>query len=170
MCSFRSRRLKIIFVISAFLVATLGFGQYTEDLSKVRPIYGLEEDSSQTTSQKEEISTDSTQILLESLSQNSESDSVIDAMAGNPITQTNGFRIQVYSGDNRTKAEEIKKQLDQLSILEGFAKYKFFESGFIWRVKVGDFQTRLDAYRVYKKKKNDFPNCLLVPERKINLK
>ncbi len=168
MCSSRSRRLKIVFIISALLTANLSFAQYTENLSKVRPTYVLPEDSASSVDVEETV--DSSKYYLAEISHNVAFDSVLDVMAGNPVTQSSGFRIQVYSGDDRVIAEEIKARLDQLEILENIETYKLFESGFIWRIKVGDFQTRLDAYRVYKQLKSDFPNCLLVPDRKINLK
>jgi len=168
MCSSRSRRLKVIFIISALLTASLSFAQYTEDLSKVRPTYVLPEDS--VSNEQDGESIDSSKYHIAEIAHNAEYDSVVDIIAGTPKTQTSGFRIQVYSGDDRIKAEDVKTRLDKLDILNDIATYKLFESGFIWRVKVGDFQTRLDAYRVYKQLKEDFPNCLLVPERKINLK
>lgn len=170
MCGFRSRRLKVTFIISSLFITSLAFGQYTEDLSKVRPTYTLLEDS--TTTSENTVDSNQTPAIID-ISQNAQVDSVMDIMADQntraPYNQTNGYRIQVYSGDDKTKAEEIKTRLDELELLDDIATYKLFESGFIWRVKVGDFQTRLDAYRLYKKLKDDFPNCLLVPERKVNL-
>ena len=129
MCSSRSRRLKIVFIISSFLTATLGFSQHTEDLSKVRPTYTLSGDSSSTSKVEETV--DSSQFYITEIAQNAEVDSVTDIIAGqnpnNPYNQTKGFRIQVYSGDDKTKAEEVKTRLDELEILEETATYKLFE-------------------------------------------
>ena len=158
----------ILYILLISSVQT--FAQYSEDLSSVRPTF---KDTVETKADSDQEPTTTSDVDLSNFGENAVVDSVIDVLADQntkvPHNQTKGYRIQVYSGERQMEAQEMEDKLNELDIAKEHKVYKLFESGFIWRVKVGDFETRLDAYRVYKKLKNDFPNCLLVPERKINL-
>jgi len=78
------------------------------------------------------------------------------------IKVVQGFRIQVYSGNDRLLAEKAQK-----TILELYPDSKpeiiFFQPNF--KVKVGDFYDRSEAQLMYNKLKNYLPQALVVPEK-----
>lgn len=73
-----------------------------------------------------------------------------------------GYVFQVYSGSDRTEANEIVSELDEL-FPDLNAKLSYRQPNF--RVKAGRFTDRLEANRIYKEVKKSFPRTLLIPER-----
>lgn len=77
-----------------------------------------------------------------------------------------GFRILLFSGNTReeaTKAKEMAyKNFPDLDVYTTYSNPTF-------KVKLGDFYMKLDAYLVLKKLQTVFPNAVLV-EEVVNLK
>lgn len=77
-----------------------------------------------------------------------------------------GFRILLFSGNTReeaTKAKELAyKNFPNLDVYTTYSNPTF-------KVKLGDFYMKLDAYLVLKKLQTVFPNAVLVEEI-VNLK
>ena len=58
-----------------------------------------------------------------------------------------GFRVQVYFGPNRTKANEIKT--DFLQLFPNTGAYLVYQQP-NFKIRVGDFKTRLEAMKLLK--------------------
>ncbi len=83
-------------------------------------------------------------------------------VAENTTKQWDGFRIQVYTGNSRQRAQEI------LSALKN--TYPEYESSMTYyqpsyRVKIGYFFDRLEASKVYSQMKEVYPRAMLLPEK-----
>ena len=73
----------------------------------------------------------------------------------------NGFRIQIHFGIQREPAKEIKsKFLLKYPETEAYEIYK--QPNF--KIRVGDFRTKLDAFRFLKQIQVDFPNSFIVAD------
>jgi hypothetical protein len=94
----------------------------------------------------------------------SELDSVLSTIRAsrNEIEFLNGFTVQVYSGNNRDQANEIKTK-----VYEAFEEYdpeiSYIQPNF--KVKIGRFFDRLEANKVYTRVKAEFPKAIVIPER-----
>ena len=77
-----------------------------------------------------------------------------------------GYRIQLYFGNEREKAREVKtsflRQFSEISANESYQQPNF-------RVRVGDFRTRLEALRFLKQVSTSFPSAFVVTDQ-INLR
>ncbi len=73
-----------------------------------------------------------------------------------------GYTIQIYSGQNREEAMNTKKKMaTEVGDLNGELEYhqpKF-------RVRVGNYFSRLEAQKDLLRLKRAFPNAILVPEK-----
>lgn len=87
----------------------------------------------------------------------------IDANKAAPTIQ--GFRIQIYSNSDRKTATDIRTKA--LQTLPESEVYLIYQQPY-FRVRVGDFRNRFEAYSVYRKLLNEFESVLIVPD-KINL-
>lgn len=71
-----------------------------------------------------------------------------------------GYRIQIYFGADKTKAKEMKaKFLSRYS--DKVHAYEIYEVP-NFKIRVGDFRTRLEAYRFLKEIKAEFPTAFIV--------
>lgn len=75
-----------------------------------------------------------------------------------------GFRIQIFFGSGRSSrgnANEAKaKFLSYFSDKEAYIKY---QTPF-YKVRVGDFRTKLEALKMFKRVLRKFPNAYIVPD------
>lgn len=70
-----------------------------------------------------------------------------------------GFRVQVYSGVERDKAKEVKS--DFLQKYPNVSAYDPYEQP-NFKIKVGDFRTKLEAQKFLREISLDFPNAFIV--------
>lgn len=70
-----------------------------------------------------------------------------------------GFRVQLYYGGNRTEALELKSKFAQLH--PDVESYLIYQQPY-FRLRVGDFRTRLEAYKLMKKVEKEFPSVFIV--------
>ncbi len=71
-----------------------------------------------------------------------------------------GFTLQVYTGNSREEANEAKlKVYKALPDAEPAVRFST-----IWRTRVGEYASRLEAQQDYFALRKYFPNVLLVPE------
>jgi hypothetical protein len=94
----------------------------------------------------------------------SELDSVLSTIRASrsEIEFLNGFTVQVYSGNNREQANEIKTQVYQ-AFEEYDPEISYIQPNF--KVKIGRFFDRLEANKVYTRVKAEFPKAIVIPER-----
>ena len=90
-------------------------------------------------------------------------DSILDTLTVMNWPRTiEGFAIQVYTGPSREDANLAKSKVYRL-IPEARPKLVFDQPNF--KVKVGMFYSRLEAYEIYARLKVGFSNVIIVPER-----
>lgn len=132
---------------------------YTEDLSMYRPQKVPETI----------VSVDSVEVIIEPDSTtapvNDKLDYLLDTVAlytKTTVKYIDGFTIQVYGGDNRELAKEF-----QLDILRNFSEYEpkmVFEQP-NYKVRLGQYYTRLEAQHDFAKIKEVFPKAILIPKQ-----
>jgi hypothetical protein len=162
-------------LLSYFLIAALvwncapkaakkaaGTGQYDEDLSSYRSKYELPQKASSATT-----NTNNSTATPADFGKDSDNAQVEEKMAAireknKSIKYTQGYRIQVYSGNSQEAAEKAKETVYRLDPnLEPEVIY--FTPNF--KVKVGNYYDRVEAYESLVKVRQAFPQALLLPER-----
>lgn len=141
----------------------LAFGQkgrsnYHEDLSVLRPRFEATSDTGKVTSLREKAAFTPMRTV------NAKVDTVMDSINRFNRTRkfTDGFTIQVYSGQNKEEAMNTKKKLSaEVSDLN--AELQYTQPKF--RVRVGSYYSRLEAQKDLLRLKKVFPNAILVPEK-----
>jgi hypothetical protein len=76
-----------------------------------------------------------------------------------------GFRIQLFSGNERNNANNIKTKF--LRLYREQKAYITYQQPY-FKIRVGDFRTKLEAKIFYNKIKVDFEECIIISD-KINL-
>jgi hypothetical protein len=77
------------------------------------------------------------------------------------IYSGHGYRVQIYSGSDRNKANSIK--IDFLRHHPGVRAYLSYSSP-QFRVKVGDYRGRAEAERMYQEVEGRYKPCMIVPD------
>jgi|ERR1051326_3820006 hypothetical protein len=72
-----------------------------------------------------------------------------------------GYRVQIHFGAEKIKAKDVKSKF--LTKYPDTHAYDFFETPY-FKVRVGDFRTRLEAYKFLKQIENDFPGAFIVAD------
>jgi hypothetical protein len=133
---------------------------YSENLAKYRPIYKdtLLFDPSVATKTKKNI-----EPALELSDQNQEIGAWLARVAdGNrKIKYVMGYRLQVYSGSDRVKANQIISELRRHT--QAKIDLEYSEPSF--QVKVGGYFTRLEAHRTYAEIKKAFPDAVIINDK-----
>jgi hypothetical protein len=90
-------------------------------------------------------------------------DSLIEKLKEtNSIHKTiKGYRIQLFSGTERGNANEVKTRF--LKLYPEFSAYLLYNQPY-YKIRVGDFRTRLDAEVAYNKIKSVFDECIIVSD------
>ncbi len=70
-----------------------------------------------------------------------------------------GYRVQLYYGGNRSEALELKSKFAQLN--PDVESYLIYQQPY-FRLRVGDFRSRLEAYKLMKKVEKEFPSVFIV--------
>lgn len=72
-----------------------------------------------------------------------------------------GYRIQIYFGNDRIKAQEMRTEF--IKFIPDEAAYLIYQQP-NFKVRVGDFRTRLEAAGFLKQINSSFPNAFIVPD------
>ncbi len=134
-----------------------------EDLSQYHPRY-------KSSNEPDVISTEKTTTMPAStvtdapLHVNKRLDTILDTIAvhNKSIKFTNGFRIQIYVGNDRKAADDAKIYTYQ-TYPEIFPYLSFQQP--IYKVKIGDFLNRMDAERYFSDIKDLYPSAMILPDR-----
>lgn len=80
---------------------------------------------------------------------------------GGMIYNGRGYRVQIYSGSDRAKANSVK-----LDFMRRFPEVKAYMTYIQphFRVRVGNFSSRGDASELYKKTLAIYGACMIVPD------
>lgn len=76
-----------------------------------------------------------------------------------------GFRIQIFFGSERKAAQEAKSKFSQNH--PGIDAYLIYQQPY-FKVRVGDFRTKIEAHSLYRKVLPEFDRVFIIPD-KINL-
>jgi hypothetical protein len=78
---------------------------------------------------------------------------------GRPFVLFQGYRVQVFSGNNqgRSKAEAFKREQDIQKALPTLPTYITYTAPF-WRLRVGDFNSHEEAYAAQRQLMQRFPS------------
>ncbi|NQZ75831.1 MAG: SPOR domain-containing protein [Ekhidna sp.] len=157
----RSYRLIIPFLILAACKATAptsSTSNYSEDLS----VYRASISKSVSNEEVDEISTEKYVELTGHIKAELDSIAKIAYLENKKGKMVEGYVIQVYSGNDRDKANEVQSEMNS-SFPKLQPKVTYHQPNF--RVKAGKFTNRLEANRVHRTVKKQFPRALLIPDR-----
>ena len=72
-----------------------------------------------------------------------------------------GYRVKIHFGADKNKAKEIKaKFMAQFPTMAAYEKYD--QPNF--NIRVGDFRTKLEAYKFLKELQSEFPSAFIVQD------
>ena len=150
--------LLIHLLISLTVGTTLGQSRsnpYQEDLSRLRPPV---EPAKALTEPKSRQRVEAIHSVNESV------DRVLDSIAGfnRSLKYTDGFRIQVYSGQKKQEAIEAAAMVNEAAS-DLKAEVEFVQPKF--RVVVGKYYSRIEAHRDLYRLRRMFPGVIIVPEK-----
>jgi len=77
------------------------------------------------------------------------------------IYSQKGFRVQIYYGNDRNTANQRK--IDFIRRFPGVASYLSYVAP-SFRLKVGNFKTRAEAYELYRQLSPLYAPCMVVPD------
>lgn len=72
-----------------------------------------------------------------------------------------GYRIKIHFGSDKNKAKEVKAKF--ISKFPDIAAYEKYDQP-NFNIRVGDFRTKLEAYKVLKEIQVEFPSSFLVQD------
>lgn len=89
----------------------------------------------------------------------------LHANAWNKVKRVEGYRIQLISlSGTNSKAIVEKMQIDFIVKFPDIPAYvTYFEPNF--RLRVGDFRTKLEAYHVYQSINSSFPGAFIIKDK-----
>lgn len=149
--------------VSPYKNPNISIGNYDEDLSALRIKYDAKPATVQAETQVEK---QKESVIINQLSQqiNSQLDVALDSIAGRNknIRYAVGYRIQVYVGNDRKDVDEAK-----IFIYHNFPELNTYLSFSqpTYKLKAGDFTSRLDAERYYSSVKQRYTMAMIIAER-----
>lgn len=72
---------------------------------------------------------------------------------------TQGFRVQLYYGSNRSEALELKSKF--ASLHPDTETYLIYQQPY-FRLRAGDYRTRMEAYKLFRIVEKEFPSVFIV--------
>jgi hypothetical protein len=72
-----------------------------------------------------------------------------------------GYRVKIHFGSDKTKAKEVKAKF--ISKFPGVPAYEKYDQP-NFNIRVGDFRTKLEAYRFLKEVQLEFPSSFIVQD------
>lgn len=135
---------------------------YEEDLSAVRPKYEPKPVVINTPTKVEKAASSSSNELP--MHVNDRVNAVLDTIAARNknIKYMQGYRIQLYVGNSRDEANAAKAYLYQ-NFPELNAYMSFTQP--TYRLKVGDFMSKIDAERYHVNMKQEYSASMIVPDK-----
>ncbi len=146
------------------------YNTYNYDLSATRPKYNTTVPATaskplpSTPPARPASETRRTLPMAEPLHINKKLDAILDTISvkNRSIRYAQGYRIQVYVGDQRAEVDRVKRFTYQnFPELNPYTTYRQPT----YRLKVGDFMRRLDAERYLAQLRQQFSSATLLPDR-----
>lgn len=83
------------------------------------------------------------------------------SIENNSKTLVKGYRVKIHFGADKNKAKEVKaKFMTQFPSVEAYEKYD--QPNF--NIRVGNFRTKLEAYKFLKQIQSEFPTAFIVQD------
>lgn len=135
---------------------------YEEDLSIYRPVYTFEEEESDHTGSGKETYTSTKSYVTPTNDIKAELDTVLYRIkkSRENIKYVDGFSIQLYSGNNRDKANQVK--VKTYEVLEDLRPRVSYDQP-NYKVRVGEYYSRLEANADFVTLQKHFSRAVLVP-------
>ena len=142
--------------------SALDINRFQEDLSAVRPKYEVTSVGIPAETKPEKSG--GPVVGKSSLDVTGKVEALLDTMAlrNKNIRYAQGYRVQIYVGNNRQEAEKVKTAAYQL--FPDLKPYLIYAQP-VYRVKAGDFLDRVEAQKYYVGFKAQYPNAIVVPDR-----
>ena len=86
---------------------------------------------------------------------------VANCLLINEKAKVAGYRVKIHFGSDKAKSRDVKAKFSS-SYPDVPAYEKYDQPNF--NIRVGDFQTKLEAYRLLKKIQIDFPTSFIVQD------
>lgn len=136
---------------------------YYESLFDVRPRVTVPLDSAPNTANTAVVTKESKPVSF-TKTVNEKVDVVLDSIDRFNLMRrsVDGYTIQIYSGQNREEAMNIKKKLST-DLPDITANLQYQQPKF--RVTVGKYYSKLEAYQDLTKLRKSFSSAILVPEK-----
>ncbi len=134
---------------------------YREDLSALRPALKISEsDPTEVTTPEQEASQTST--IAGHLKEELDSVNQIIISQNKVRKYVDGFTIQVYTGNDRDKAYAARSKVLEINP-DLRPTMRYYQPSY--KVKVGQYVSKLEAHQIYESLRKEFPLALLIPER-----
>lgn len=136
---------------------------YEDDLSQYLPKYKQLNETNDTLNYPKK-NTKKAYLTEEPMHINKKLDAILDTISlkNKSIRYANGFRIQIYVGNDRKAADDAKIYTYQ-TYPEIYPYISYQQP--IYKVKIGDFLNRMDAERYFVTIKENFPSAMILPDR-----
>lgn len=131
---------------------------YREDLSVLRP--ELEDDTTDSTAASPKVTGYSS--LTGHIKYELDSVNRIMIEQNRAKRYVDGFTIQVYTGNDRDAANEAVEKVNMLNT-DLNPQIRYYQPNY--KVKVGQYISKLEAHQIFESLKQEFPLALLIPER-----
>jgi hypothetical protein len=135
---------------------------FKDDLSEFRPTYKTENNKSDGKTGSIAVGSQSNVKPMHDITARLDTSLNAIAQQNKSIRYAQGYRIQIYSGNN---SDEAKKARDRSYALFPDTTPHLIYNQPTFRVKVGDFIDRLEAQRVYAGLISEFPNAMVIQDR-----
>ena len=70
-----------------------------------------------------------------------------------------GYRVQLYYGGNRSEALELKSKF--AALFPEIETYLIYQQPY-FRLRAGNYRTRIEAYKLFRKVEKEFPSVFIV--------
>lgn len=77
--------------------------------------------------------------------------------------QITGYKIQIHSGSTRQPAKETRAKFVQLYNGDDIKSYEVYQQPY-FKIRVGNFRTKLEALKFLKKIGNSFPGSFIIQD------
>lgn len=170
-----SNYIKLVFISSSILFTACGkntsgskssaaIANYSEDLTEVRPKFEYSQEESPVEEEKPVKVKNNDKPATEPQNDNAQISKVLNriAMANEQITDAQGYRISIFSGNSRSDFEAAKSY-----ILQYFPELQIYESYSqpTYKIKVGDFMKRIDAEKYYSSLNGRFNSSRIIRDK-----
>lgn len=135
---------------------------FVQDLTTYRPAF------SEPITPQNTVATPSKSIVFDkkeaSKAVNKRLDPILDTLAARNkgIKYANGFRIQIYVGNDKRAADEAK--IFTYQTFPEIFPYLVYQQP-VYKVKVGDFLNRMDAERYCATIRDSYPSAMILPDK-----